>query len=135
MHQVQQRLTQRDVSSETQQTQRQIVSDLDELIAALVAEQQSAAQRRRNASKTGNQEASQTGTQAARDSTGQLGKEEPQADETAAMRQAADEIWGHLPERFRRQMQNAGAVEFLPKYRKLIEDYYKRLAEDRAIQQ
>ena len=41
------------------------------------------------------------------------------------------EVWGHLPERYRRHVQNAGAIEFLPQYRKLIEDYYRRLSEER----
>jgi hypothetical protein len=40
------------------------------------------------------------------------------------------EIWGHLPERLRQQMQNADAIEFLPQYRQLIEDYYRRLSEE-----
>ncbi len=135
MQLVQERLFQRDVSSQTQQTQQQIVTELDELIAALAAQQKSSLQRRRSPSPGDDQQALQTGKQAARDSDGQPGNEETRAAETAAMQQAADEIWGHLPERFRRHMQNPGAIEFLPKYRRLIEDYYKRLAEDHGHQQ
>ena len=38
-------------------------------------------------------------------------------------------VWGHLPEKAREQMQNSIDEEFLPKYEKLIEQYYQRLAE------
>ena len=55
----------------------------------------------------------------------------PADDPTGAVRRAMGEIWGHLPERYRRHVQNAGTVEFLPQYRKLIEDYYRRLSEER----
>lgn len=37
-------------------------------------------------------------------------------------------IWGHLPQRWRSQMATGAAVEFLPRYREAIEDYYRRLA-------
>jgi len=39
-------------------------------------------------------------------------------------------IWGELPENERQQMINAWIEEFLPKYRLLIEEYFKRLAEE-----
>jgi len=48
------------------------------------------------------------------------------------VQRAMGDVWGHLPERYRRHVQNAGAVEFLPQYRKLIEDYYRRLSEERT---
>jgi hypothetical protein len=37
-------------------------------------------------------------------------------------------VWGHLPQRWRSQMATGSAVEFLPRYRDAIEDYYRRLA-------
>ena len=125
-----------DVSPATQKSQRQIVSELDELILALAAKhQQSQEQRKSSSSSQAKQQASKTGKQAAEDSQGLPGKDSPTAAETAAGRAAVAEIWGHLPVRIRRQLQSAGAVEFLPTYRKLIEDYYKRLAEDRDMNQ
>ncbi len=135
MHQVRERLQQRDVSPATQQTQQKIIEDLDELIAALAERQQSEQRQRPSTSQGKKQPSTRASQQAARDSTAQAGQGESQAGETAAMRRAASEIWGHLPERLRRQMQSAGAVEFLPKYRELIEDYYRRLAEDHNHQQ
>jgi hypothetical protein len=43
-------------------------------------------------------------------------------------------IWGTLPERVRREMQTAPSQKFLPSYRRSIEEYYRRLAEDRSTQ-
>lgn len=37
--------------------------------------------------------------------------------------------WGHLPERVRQQLQSAAIERFLPQYEELIEEYYRRLAE------
>jgi len=42
-------------------------------------------------------------------------------------------IWGHLPDKLRDQMQASLSEQFLPKYEQLIEDYYRRLAEDRSV--
>jgi hypothetical protein len=44
------------------------------------------------------------------------------------MRQA----WGNLPERLREQMMQSSVDGFLPKYERLIEEYFKRLAEDES---
>ena len=52
------------------------------------------------------------------------------AGRVVTQRQLLKEVWGHLPERVRRQMQSGSPEEVLPKYQKLIEEYYKRLAED-----
>ncbi len=41
-------------------------------------------------------------------------------------------LWGELPERERNQMLQLPPEEFLPKYETMIEDYYKRLAEERG---
>ena len=46
------------------------------------------------------------------------------------MKEVLRRFWGHLPEKIRDQMQSSMSEEFLPKYERLIEDYYRRLAED-----
>jgi hypothetical protein len=126
-------LSGRDTSQATQTTQRQIVDELDELIAALVAQQQSQSQQQTGAKQSrGKEGPNQTGKEAARDGNDPAGDANSVEEQSAALRQVMEEVWGHLPERYRRQMQNAGNVEFLPQYRKLIEDYYRRLAEDRG---
>ncbi len=40
-------------------------------------------------------------------------------------------LWGELPERARAQVTETFTEEFLPKYRRLIQQYYRRLAEER----
>ena len=40
-------------------------------------------------------------------------------------------LWGHLPDRMRQQLQSSFSEQFLPQYERLIEEYYKRLAEER----
>jgi hypothetical protein len=45
------------------------------------------------------------------------------------------EAWGHLPERMREQMMQASSDEFLPEYREQLEAYFRRLAERQADDQ
>ncbi|PHS11636.1 MAG: hypothetical protein COA78_09365 [Blastopirellula sp.] len=40
------------------------------------------------------------------------------------------ETWGHLPEKIRQQLMNTSIEKFLPKYEKLTEDYFRKLAEE-----
>jgi hypothetical protein len=131
MREVEQRLTQRDMTEPTQSAQRQIVAELGQLIDALASEQQGQTQRR--AQSGGKQDQGtdrKTGQEAARDGTNSAQPANPADDSAESVRRAVGEIWGQLPERYRRHVQNAGAIEFLPQYRKLIEDYYRRLSEE-----
>ena len=41
-------------------------------------------------------------------------------------------IWGNLPDKLREEMQASLSEQFLPKYERLIEEYYKRLAEEQS---
>jgi hypothetical protein len=134
MRRVESLLSQRNVSGETQQSQRQIITQLDQLIEALSKSTQANKQRQSSRSPEGDQQGQPMGRQAARTSGGQS-DQSTGVPVSAAVQGGAEEIWGHLPERFRSQLRSAEAIEFLPKYRKLIEDYYRRLAEDRGIQQ
>ncbi|MFW6169050.1 MAG: hypothetical protein ACODAD_01075 [Planctomycetota bacterium] len=134
MQRVENLLSQRKVSAETQRNQREIVSQLDQLIAALSAFQQAEQQREMEPdSKTDEdgQKVAKTGKKPARNSSGKPEKTDSPPREPAPLQEMAGEIWGHLPERLRGQVQSVEAVEFLPKYRELIEDYYRRLAEER----
>jgi hypothetical protein len=66
----------------------------------------------------------------AKDSTTRMGGP---ADGRAAlerMKEMLNDVWGHLPPKVREQLQSSAPEEFLPKYEKLIEEYYKRLAEE-----
>jgi hypothetical protein len=120
-----------DSSAPTQQLQQEILSDLDELLKQ-VQKQCSGGQCNKpgTGSSAGNSNAgNKPSNKPANDSTARVG--EPgdgrldQGDTAEAMR----EVWGHLPPKVREAMQNASIEEFLPKYDKLIEDFYRRLAE------
>lgn len=45
-------------------------------------------------------------------------------------RMVADSFWGNLPPQERQRLQNTMPQRFLPQYRRQIEDYYRRLAEE-----
>ena len=61
------------------------------------------------------------------------GKAEPRRPTVEEMRELVKSVWGELPEAEREQMlQWMGEGEFLPKYELLIEQYFRRLAEQPA---
>jgi hypothetical protein len=53
----------------------------------------------------------------------------PTAEELRAM---IKQFWGELPDAARQQMLQSAVEEFPPKYQTLIEDYYRRLAEEKG---
>lgn len=135
MEQAAELLQQRSLNGETRQVQERIVTRLDRLIAELGGSPQSQPQAKRqerekaegsvkkSSELSGNQAARKVGDPAAKNKQTEL-------EEAAALQRAVGEVWGHLPERVRRQMRSAAGVEFLPQYRRLIEAYYRRLAEE-----
>ncbi|MHB8970531.1 MAG: hypothetical protein ACYC3X_10385 [Pirellulaceae bacterium] len=135
MREVAQRLAQRDLAEPTQAVQRQIVVELETLINEVTSQQQQQQrenQRRAPSEKTQGQDATdKQGQEAATGTPDGSPQDNAVGDGTGTVQRVVGSIWGHLPERYRRQVQNAGAVEFLPQYSKLIEDYYRRLSEDR----
>ena len=135
MREVEQRLAQRDLAEPTQAVQRQIVAELETLIDEVSSQQQQQQrenQRRAPSDKTQGQDTTdKQGQEAATDTTDGSTQDNAVGDGAGTVQRVVGDIWGHLPERYRRQVQNAGAVEFLPQYSKLIEDYYRRLSEDR----
>ncbi len=134
MRQVELLLNQREITGQTLQSQQQIVTELDQLIAQLSQsrQQKQTGQRQPSAADPATSEA--TGDTAAQ-RPGAAADQGVQSPLSTVLQPGGEGVWGHLPERFRGQLRSAEAIEFLPKYRKLIEDYYKRLAEDRGIPQ
>ena len=53
----------------------------------------------------------------------------PDIEETRA---AMSRLWGELPARARQQMLQSPVEEFSPKYEVLIEEYFRRLAEEKG---
>ena len=130
MRAVQQRIAGRDTSDETQTVQKQIQADLAALIEQ--AKKQCAA-----CNKPGSGQGQQAGSTGGnptpappRDSTNRIEQGTKEAVETADVKDVLRRFWGHLPDKVRDQMQASLSEQFLPKYERLIEDYYQRLAEE-----
>jgi hypothetical protein len=130
MREVQRRIAGRDTSETTQTVQKQIEADLAALIEQ--AKQQCAACK--NPGSGQGQQAGNTGGNPTpappRDSTNRVEQGTKEAVETADVKDVLRRFWGHLPDKIRDQMQSSLSEEFLPKYERVIEDYYRRLAED-----
>jgi hypothetical protein len=122
MRGVEQRLRQSDTSKSTTQLQSDIAAELAKMLEA--AEQRSA---------------SQAATAAAAQASDQTGKTNPDGTDGDARPTGGDPandrsdllnaVWGTLPERLRQQIQSPLQEEFLPRYERVIEQYYKRLAD------
>jgi hypothetical protein len=126
----QQRIADRDTTEGTQKLQQQIQDDLAALIEA--AKKQCAACNKPGSGQ--GQQASAGGGNPVpappRDSTSRIEPGTKEATETADIDDVIRRFWGHLPDKLREQMQASLSEQFLPKYERLIEDYYKRLAEE-----
>jgi hypothetical protein len=137
MRAAQQRIGQRDLSPETRELQREIVADLAKLIERARQQQgdgkKSAGQGRGSAQ--GGAEGGHPTPSPATESTNRVEKGTAEAVETANLRDVLRRHWGHLPEKLREELQNSLSEQFLPQYEKLIEAYYRRLAEERRDRQ
>lgn len=135
MRSVQARIDQQDTSAQTQEIQKEIVDELSKLI------EQTRKQCKGGSGKPGaGKQATKGGTGnangqvrpgPAKESTERVGKPDSQAVDNVAVKDVMRRVWGHLPDKLRDQMQAQLSDQFLPKYEKLIEEYYKRLAEDK----
>lgn len=136
------RLIGRQVTSEqTQRVQQQIIQDLDRLIEELKKQSQSGqagapsppkpGAKPEGKSRAGSGE--NTGaSQPAKESTDRIEGTASDREELARRQLLLKQIWGHLPSKIRDQLQSASIEEFLPKYERLIEAYYSRLAEEES---
>jgi hypothetical protein len=128
----------RDISARTQDMQRQIVRDLDLLLEQTKKQCQGGQCKSPSSPQQGSKTAAgkkpaegDPGNKPARDSTERLGKAgKTDVKSQEELDEMVKRVWGHLPEKVRGQMQNVSMENFLPKYEKLIEEYYKRLAEE-----
>jgi hypothetical protein len=64
------------------------------------------------------------------DSNAAPGKAEVRRPDLAGWQAVRERIWGQLPPKAREQMRELPVEEFLPKYERLIEQYFRRLAEE-----
>jgi len=143
MRTVEELISRRDTSEKTQRMQQQIVDDIEKLIDEMKkkcaggqcnsSSQSSSSQNNdpKSVSKAGSGE-NRGGSKPARDSELRVGRSDESDARVAQVMDMLKQVWGHLPPRVREQMQSGMAEEFLPKYERLIEQYYQRLAEERG---
>lgn len=122
MKSVEQRLRNSDTSMTTQQAQRDIAGELAKMLDAAEQNQENQAS---------SAESSETETQeTAGEESGEQGdpksKNRDATDETSA---AVDAVWGTLPAQLRQQIQSPLQEDFLPRYERVIKEYYRRVAE------
>jgi hypothetical protein len=130
MRAAQRRMANRDTSESTQQLQRQIQADL----AALIEQARQQGDKQKSGSGPGSQAGNTGGNPTPappRDSTDRVERGTKEVVETADVKNTISRFWGHLPDKLREQLQSSLSEQFLPKYERLIEDYYRALAEDR----
>ncbi len=130
MEQVRWRLTAGDPGEKTQDLEREVVQELDRLIDQ--AQQQcskcnssSSSDKKPSASSS---RASATQTQGTRPGMGTQGNDVPQEGKEP-LQQVLESVWGELPERERRWLIQLPPETFLPKYRRMIENYFRKLSE------
>lgn len=130
--------------------QKQVVADLDKLIAQMEKECQGGGEckpkpeKEKQASKRSKPKpgkgskpgkpSSKPSQAAAKDSTTRMGS----APVANANGQSPEDLmkaaWGHLPARLREQMVQSSSDEFLPEYQEELEKYFQRLAEREAAE-
>jgi hypothetical protein len=132
MRQVERRMADRDTSPATQQQQAAIIAQLDALLQHAQQAGQSGGEKKEGSGSA--QAGTGTGNPVPgppRDSSNRMERGTKLQPETADMKDLARRLWGHLPDKQREEMQASFSEQFLPKYERLIEEYYKRLAEER----
>jgi type IV secretory pathway VirB10-like protein len=136
------RLSRKDTGRNTQQVQQDIVKDLEQLIAQTRQQQE---QQQSSSSSSASAAQSQ---QARRSRMGQRPRPEPRPEpsqqtpnNTAAgggnggrgdKSKIADlykDVWGHLPEALRQEMDQYSREQFMAKYNELLKQYYSTIAE------
>ena len=133
MRNVEGRIAAGDLGKETQQLQKMIAQDLAKLTKQL--RQQSSDSSFRPGTGAASSASSQTAdnqqdsTKPATDSTSRIGQDTGTQAEAEEVQMVMEQLWGHLPARLQTQLRGAAVDQFLPKYQRLLEQFYRRLAE------
>ena len=143
MREVEGRIAENDSGPATRELQEQIISDLELLIEQARkscrqcqpgdSQSQQAASRRPIGSPPkqgsgGKQPSDKPATASSRRPDGNGQTRRPDMEQ---MRELLKQLWGELPPRERERMLQAPPEEFLPKYELLIEEYFRRLSEEK----
>lgn len=147
MREVEGRMAQNDSGTTTRKVQQQIIADLDALIAD--------ARKRARQGKPGDGQSQSSGPQRpvgqppqqpdngggtptdkpATASTPRTDNGEPREPDVKMMRRVMEKLWEvDLPPHVRQQMMEVQPEEFLPKYETMIEEYFRRLSQQRGWQ-
>lgn len=133
MENVQGRLAVGDLGRETQQLQKMISQDLSDLMKQLRKQSSGSSFRPGTgaAASAGihDSEDPSSSSKPATDSSERIGQENVEPVEAGEAAATMEELWGYLPARVQAQLRGAAADQFLPKYERLLEAFYRRLAE------
>jgi len=132
MREVQQRLKQHNVAVETQRLQEQIIKQIDAILQDSGRNPGQLSQQPPRKQTLSPDKQSGDAAAAAGDSTNRLTSQSETPMNVQSLETWLKITWGHLPARLRMPMLNSGVEKFLPQYQTLIEDYYRRLAEDQS---
>ncbi len=142
MCEVEKRIAQNDSDKGTQDLQKKIVDDLDKLIkkakkscksgSSQSAQQQASRRRPVGQPKPKQNTGSKPGRRPASTSNQRpQGGGQVEKVDMDRMRAVIKKLWGELPQHQREQMLQLPIEEFLPKYQRMIEEYFRRLAEEK----
>ena len=138
MRAAEQRISSHDTAEGTQTIQREILDEIDRLIAECQKQSQGQGNNgpRRSSQGPGSQNdgaSTEGATGVSPQDSSQGVRPSQEATLSADQRQElARQKWGHLPERVMQQMQSLSGERFLSQYEELIDQYFKRLAEEDA---
>ena len=125
------RLDRADTSARVQELQLSILNELDEMLAEAGEQEQASPTESSSTSESSSQ--GQTSVATENERTDEMDRDGEggggRGPDTPSSRESIEATWGKLPARLQEQMRAAMSVDYLPKYEKLIEGYYKRLAE------
>ncbi len=135
MREVERLIAEAQTAGKTQQLQTKIVADLQSLLVQLQKQQQQQRQQRQKQAgggdkQPGDQQQNSPSNKPARDSSTRLDRPEETKLDVGEIANLIKEVWGQLPERASQRMPQVTIDRFLPKYESMIEEYFRRLAEE-----
>jgi hypothetical protein len=140
---VQARIADADAGENVQNEQQKILADLDKLIeqakksckcsGSCSNPKQSSSRTPASsaAKKPGSKPGNKPSEKPARESSQRPPDKKTAKPDPAEMRNLIKDLWGELPQNVREQMLQNPAEQFVPQYESMIEEYYRRLAEDK----
>ena len=147
MREVESLIAQSRSDAATQDAQREILSELEELIKKLQQQkkkQSSSSSKPSNGQQTADRDKVQQpkpsqgqgggkpGDEPAKDSSTELTERQAQRPDMKEMDSVLKDVWGQLPRRLREQMMQSPVDEFLPQYALQIEEYFKTLVKKKS---